>query len=189
MSTAETKKQLRNTVRKEIATLSGDYIERSNAGILIGLLSLDEYKKAKNIMLYHSIDREPDTIAIANAALKDGKTVAFPYCYPGGKMEARIVDNLHDFTPALLGIPAPPDHAPVIAPHELDLIVVPALIFDKSGYRLGYGGGYYDRYLADIPAYTIGITRHKLLRDEVPKEQHDVAVNCLITEESIFAKQ
>ena len=181
------KKQLRNSVREEIAALPEDYIKSSNDGIFKRLLSLDEYMNAKSILLYHSIDREPDTIAIANAALEAGKTVAFPYCYSGGKMEARIIDNLNQLTPAILGIPAPPDNAPVIAPDDLDLIIVPALLFDTSGYRLGYGGGYYDRYLSELSAFTVGITRHRLLRSDVPTEPHDVAVNCLITEEDIFA--
>jgi len=189
MNIVDTKKQLRSVVRDEIAALPEDYIKNSNDGILKNLLSLHEYSSAQSIMLYYSIDREPDTISIATAALADGKTVALPYCYPGGKMEARAVCTLEHLTPAVLGIPAPPDCAPVILAEDLDLIIVPALIFDTSGYRLGYGGGYYDRYLSNASAYTIGITRQKLLRNEVPKESHDIAVNCLITEEHIFAQQ
>jgi len=189
MNIADTKKQLRNDVRDEIAALHEDYIKSSNYGIFKQLTSLSEYLQAQRIMLYYSIGREPSTVAIANAALADGKIVTFPHCFPGRKMEARIVESLEQLVPAVLGIPAPPDSAPAIAPEHLDLIIVPGLIFDTSGYRLGYGGGYYDRYLSNISAFTIGITRQRLLRTEVPKEPHDVAVNCLITEENIFVQQ
>jgi len=183
------KKQLRNSVREEILALSVEYIKSSNGGIFKRLLTLSEYSNAQRIMLYYSVDREPDTIAIATSALLAGKTVAFPYCYPGGKMDARMVDSLDKLVPAVLGIPAPPSCAPVIEPENLDLIIVPALLFDKSGYRLGYGGGYYDRYLSNLSAFTVGITRQKLLRSEIPREPHDVAVSCLITEENIFAQK
>jgi len=182
------KSQLRKTVREDIASLPGEYIAHSNEGILRRVLALDEYAKAKHIMLYHSIDREPDTIALARHALKSGKKVAFPFCYKGGIMQAHEVSSLSVMKPAMLGIPAPPENSPVISPELFDLIIVPALSYDKDGYRLGYGGGYYDRYLCNLSAYTVGITRQRLLRNDVPKEPHDVAVHCLVTEEEVFAQ-
>jgi len=97
-------------------------------------------------------------------------------------MEARIVYDLSELQPAMLGIPAPAGTAPVIAPETLDLIIVPALTYDRAGFRLGYGGGYYDRYLFGIPAFTLGLARERLIEAELPKEPHDVAVKCVITE-------
>jgi 5-formyltetrahydrofolate cyclo-ligase len=64
----------------------------------------------------------------------------------------------------------------------LELIIVPALTYDRMGYRLGYGGGYYDRYLLNIPAFTVGMARERLVRDALPRESHDVAMKCLATE-------
>ena len=166
-----------------------DYIIDSNWGIFLRVLSLKSFNDARTVMIYCSIKREPDTLEIAKAALHMGKTVAFPYCYKGGIMEARVVGSMSELQPAMLGIPAPPDTAPPIAPEELELIIVPALTYDLAGNRLGYGGGYYDRYLNGIPALTVGITRERLLERELPVEPHDIAVKCVVTEERIFAQR
>ena len=100
-------------------------------------------------------------------------------------MEARIVKSLSELKPAVLGIPAPPDASPAIAPQDLDLIIVPALAFDADGYRLGYGGGYYDRFLRGVSAFTIGLARERLFVEKLPRELHDVAVKCVVTEKEV----
>jgi len=189
MNNASLKTELRKQIGMEIAALPEDYIADSDWGIFLRVLSLKIFLDARNIMIYHSIKREPDTLEIAKAALFKGKTVAFPYCYKGGIMDARVVDSLDVLKPAMLGIPAPPDTARIIAPEELELIIVPALTYDLTGNRIGYGGGYYDRYLHGIPAMTVGITRERLIRRELPVEQHDIAVKCVVTEDRIFAQR
>ena len=186
LPTPSLKAELRMQISDEISALPDSYIFASDEGVFRRFLSLDEFDGARNIMMFHSVKKEPSTIEIAKTALSMGKTVAFPLCYRGGIMEARIVTNLAELRPAMLGIPAPPDTAPAISPEELDLIIVPALAFDKRGYRLGYGGGYYDRYLSGIPAFTVGITRERLVKDELPTQAHDIAVDCIVTEERVF---
>jgi len=136
-------------------------------------------------MLYCSVEREPCTLGIAEAALSAGKTVAFPFCFRGGIMQARAVSAVSELRPAMLGIPAPPEDAPVIAPEDLDIVIVPAIAFDEGGYRLGYGGGYYDRYLCSIPAYTIGLARERLIKGSLPRESHDISVRCVVTESEV----
>ena len=176
------KSELRKNVNDEIAALPDDYITASDGGLLLRVTSLKEFISARNIMIYCSVEKEPDTRAIAGAALSAGKTVAFPYCYRGGIMQARSVSSLDDLQPAMLGIPSPPETAPVVRPEDFELVLVPALAYDRSGYRLGYGGGYYDRYLHGIPAYTVGLARERLIKDELPREPHDIAVKCVVTE-------
>jgi len=177
-----TKDELRETLRGEIAALPDEYVHESNEGLYLQVASLKEFAGARNIMVYHSVKREPDTIAIIKAALSAGKTVAFPYCLRGGAMQARAASDLAGLRPAMLGIPAPADTAPLIAPEELELVIVPALTYDRAGYRIGYGGGYYDRFLRGCPAFTVGLARERLIRDELPVEPHDVAVKCVVTE-------
>lgn len=176
------KNELRKTIKAEIAVLPDKYISDSDTGLLLRIEALKEFSEARNILIYHSVEREPATPEIAKKALEAGKTVAFPYCYRGGIMQAKIVSRISELKPAMLGIPAPSDTAPVIAPDELDLIIVPALTYDRAGFRLGYGGGYYDRYLSGISAFTVGLARDRLIRDKLPREQHDIAVKCVITE-------
>ena len=180
------KKELRERIKGEISALSEEYIAASDKGLLHNITLLNEFIDARNILLYFSIDREPDTHEIAKAALMMGKTIAFPYCFRGGIMQAHIVGSLDELYPAMLGIPAPSAEAPIIDPGKLDMIIVPALTYDGEGYRLGYGGGYYDRYLSGLPAFTVGLARERLIKAELPREPHDIAVKCVTTEERVF---
>ena len=182
MNVELTKVELRKSLREEIMALPDGYIADSNREILLCVTLFKEFVDARNIMIYYSVEREPDTLLIANAALAAGKTVAFPYCFREGIMQARVVHKLSELRPAMLGIPAPQDTAAKIAPEELDLVIVPALTYDRSGYRIGYGGGYYDRFLRGISAHTVGLARERLVRNELPKEPHDIAVKTVITE-------
>ena len=185
MELAELKAELRKKIADEISSLPEDYITASDMELSRMVISLKEFIDARNIMIYCSVKREPTTLEIAKTALAMGKTTAFPLCYRGGIMHAHAVSSLGELRPAVLGIPAPPDSAPLISPEELDLIIVPALTYDKDGYRLGYGGGYYDRYLPGLSACTVGLARQRLMRTELPREPHDVAVKCIVTEDSI----
>ena len=176
------KDELREKIKNEIAALPDDYITASDNGLLSRVVSMKEFSDAGNIMIYCSVEKEPGTRRIASAALSMGKTVAFPYCCRGGIMHARSIKNLSELRPAILGIPAPPETAPIIQPEELELVIVPALAYDTSGYRLGYGGGYYDRFLYGIRAYTAGLARARLMKDDLPREPHDIPVKCVVTE-------
>ena len=181
------KSVLREQLKREIAALPDEYISASDNGLFARVTSLREFSAARNILVYCSVEKEPDTRKIAKTALSMGKTVAFPLCYRGGFMQARVVSSLNELQPAMLGIPAPNDTAPIIDPEELELIIVPALAYDRNGYRLGYGGGYYDRYLCGAAAFTIGLARDRLMKDELPREPHDIAVKRIVTECSVYA--
>ena len=178
----EQKIELRRQVGEEISALPDDYVADSDEGIYLKVATFQKFLSARNIMLYYSVKKEPCTHKIAKAAWSMGKTVAFPLCYRAGIMQAHVVSSLNELQPAILGIPAPPGDARIISADEFDLIIVPALTYDSKGYRLGYGGGYYDRYLRAVPAYTLGLARERLVRDKLPIEQHDIPVDCVITE-------
>ena len=169
-------------MREEIAALPEEYVYSSDEGIYRQVMSLDEFVSARNIFIYYSVNKEPDTHRIMSAALAMGKTVALPYCYDCGVMEARIVQSPDILCPAMLKIPAPPETSPIIALKDLDLVIAPALACDLDGYRLGYGGGYYDRYLANSSVFTIGLARERLVKDRLPRQPHDIALNCIVTE-------
>ena len=182
LSIQSNKSEMREQLRAAISALPEDYIRKSDEGLLRAVTTRNEFIDARNIMMYCSVEREPDTLGIAEAAMSVGKTVAFPRCYGSGIMKAHIIRSLDELKPSMFNIPAPPATAPVAAPEELDLIIVPALTYDMSGHRLGYGGGYYDRYLNGIVAFTIGLARHRLIADELPRERHDIPVCCMATE-------
>lgn len=102
-------------------------------------------------------------------------------------MHAHILTNLDDLEVGSLNIPVPPASSHIIDPQDLDLIIVPCLTCSRDGCRLGYGGGYYDRYLSAASRATkVILCRHDLLCDELPLEEHDVPVDIVITEQEII---
>ena len=180
------KKMLRREWMAKEAGLPPDYVKTSNTGIARNLFSLPEFQHAESILFFYSIWHEPDTHEMMRCALGQKKTVALPQTYPKGVMMARRINSLEELTPSKFGIPEPTESATVLGPEELDLIVVPAITFDREGYRLGHGAGYYDIYLPRTKAFTCGITREKMLVPRVPREAHDIRVNCIVTEDSIL---
>ena len=85
-------------------------------------------------------------------------------------------------TQAAFGIREPDPGCPLVEREEIDLILVPAVCYDRQGYRLGFGGGYYDRWLTDSTAFRVGMCRTAVLQDHVPVEAHDTRVDVLLTE-------
>ena len=161
------------------------YLAASDRELTRLFLSLPEYRAAKTVMCYCGKFPEPDTTEIMESVLRDGKILALPLIVEKGVMEARRVKALGELMPGAYGINEPPEEAELIAPEELDVILVPAAAFARNGHRLGRGGGYYDRYLSATGAFTVGLSRERLILEEVPTSDHDVPVMLLITEKGI----
>jgi len=185
-NTRETKKTLRDELMAREAALSPEYTTESNRGICQNVLALPEFQAAGAVLLFYSIWAEPNTHPIINAALEQGKTVTLPESLPNGIMVARQIKSLAELVPARYNIPSPTGNMPEIPPEELDFILVPSVAFDLEGYRLGHGGGYYDRYMPRTPAFRCGIAREQMLLPRVPRGFYDVAVNAIVTEEKII---
>jgi 5-formyltetrahydrofolate cyclo-ligase len=181
----EEKKRLRALLRERVAALAEEELLEGDRRIFERLLALPEYKDAQTVMAYFSIGREVDTHRAMEHALDSGKRVALPFVTGRGTMEARQIASLSDLVPGTYDIPAPAGDSAAIPPHEIDLILVPAAAFDRAGFRLGHGAGFYDRYLAACPAFSVGLAREKLVLDRVPREEHDRAVDLLVTEKKI----
>jgi 5-formyltetrahydrofolate cyclo-ligase len=176
------KAAFREKTARAIAALDSRYIAESDAGIYLQIIALPEFIAAKTVLLYYSVGREPDSHRLIEHALARGKTVALPASLPDGVLEARVIGTLDGLSKRALGIPAPADGAALLLPEALDFIAVPAMTFDRAGYRMGRGGGYYDRYLPKTGAFTAGLARERLVAGEFPREPHDFPVKCLVTE-------
>ena len=150
--------------------------------LLERFLALPELEHARTILLFYGVGREPDTRGLITALLQRGKTVALPRCLSGRRMEARIVTDLDDLAPGSFQIPEPGKHCPVVDRAEIDLILVPNLCCDKQGFRLGHGGGYYDRYLAGYVGVTVALCPEDRLQEELPREKFDLPVGLVLTE-------
>ena len=179
------KKRFRDEYFKKIESLSDDYVREGDLSIYNYVISLPEFQAAKSIFAYYSLGKEPDTRAIIEYALELGKTVSLPICHARGIMHAHIIRSTSELVDGKFNIPAPPEDSEIIVPEDLDLILVPAVTFDKAGFRMGKGGGYYDRYLAKTSAFTVGLARGQLIADEVPCEATDMSVDCIVTEKGI----
>lgn len=176
------KAALRKQLIEQIQELPSNYINESNEGIFNTVINIPEFTQAKTIFCYYSLGREPDTTKLIEYALSLGKTVTLPVCLKNGIMEARVITSTKELTEARFHLLEPLSSTQVIQPEALDFVIVPAVTFDFEGYRLGRGGGYYDRFLQNVTAYTVGIARERLMMDRVPREKHDMPVRCVATE-------
>ena len=160
------------------------------------LFSLPVWREAPVICGYVSVRGELNTDPILRRAAAEGKTVALPVTVTGadeGRMVFRALPN-GDFdrlTPARFGIPEPDESCPSLTGRDLThaLILIPALAFDENGYRLGYGGGYYDRFLsflreAEIPHTTVGLAYSVCRAATLPRNAHDIPVHIILDERS-----
>jgi len=120
-------------------------------------------------------------------ARRCGKTVALPVTQPDGQMRFARYDGA--LVPGRFGIPEPPRSARTLLPQPGDLMLVPALAYDRAGRRLGRGGGYYDRFLARVDCCTVGLIRAAFLLDALPAEWNDVPVSAVITEDGVLRPQ
>lgn len=155
------------------------------------LLAFDLYQSAGLVLSYVSRGREVATQCIIDSALRACKRVAVPRCGENrGEMAFYEISSLDDLVPGFQGIPEPRvSRAPLGTADFLGSIcLVPGLVFDAEGHRIGYGGGYYDRFLQFYPGDKIGLARLSMVSSNpLPAEKGDVPVDFLATEKGIWA--
>lgn len=176
------KAALRTVIRAQAAAMTTAERRRSDVILLQRFLKLPWTAEADTLLLFYGVGSEPDTGHLLLELWRQGKRVLLPKCLTERAMEARLVRGVDDLRPGTFGIPEPLDACPTVGKGEIDLILVPALCYDLSRRRLGQGGGYYDRYLADYGGRTVGLCRERLLQKALPVEEHDRAVDLVLTE-------
>ena len=139
------------------------------------------YQEAKVIATYLSFPHEFQTQELIEQALKDGKKVLIPKTYPKGRMDFVVYDP-QQLVKTSFGLLEPQGDLEVVEPSQIDLIHVPGLVFSKEGYRIGYGGGYYDRYLEHFTGHTLSTVYPCQIRDFSP-ENHDIPVQEVLIDE------
>lgn len=173
-------------IRKHALALRNTLPDRNEKDVLIQnrLYLQPFYQNAKTVMVYLSYQSEPDTLRMVAQMLQDHKTLCAPVCGENGHMESFRFDCFDVLSPSHMGILEPPK-AEIVFPDQIDLIFVPGCAFNDSGYRIGYGGGYYDRYLPRTTATTCGLFYEALKQDFTP-EQTDVPLDYIITEHTLY---
>lgn len=150
-------------------------------------LSLDEYIECKTLFAFVSMPFECDTHSIIKRAFSDGKAVAVPKCVnKSGEMDFYFINSLDELEKDSFSILEPnPEKCKRAVDFSSGLCIVPGLCFDYQGYRLGFGGGYYDRFLEKFGGASVGICYSKCIEKELPKGIFDKQTDILVTEKFI----
>ena len=189
-ATRALKERLRKRVLAARMGLDRDLVKVSGQAILEQVLGLEAYRRAKLVHTYvSSKENEVDTRTLIGACLAHGRRVAVPVVMPGTKTLAHaLIDGLDQLVVGPWGLAQPDPATATWLPAEarIDLVVVPGLAFDRRGHRIGWGGGYYDRFLAQVQAVKIGLCYDALVLDRIPGEPHDVPVDLVVAETAIY---
>lgn len=178
------KSELRKALIKKRKTVSGR--GEKDKKILSFLTSLDDYNSADTLLVYVPLEGEINTEPLIENAIKNGKTVAVPYCENRcGKMSFYVIGSLDELSVGTFGVREPDrNFNKRLEDFENSIIIVPGVSFSRSGHRLGYGGGYYDRFLQNYRGKSVGLCYEDMICDSIPVQEHDIAVNILITDKS-----
>ena len=166
----EYKGALRRESKAYRQSLPAEAKAKKDSAILRRLLALRQYQQASLVLTYVSTVIEVDTRELIRQALA----------------EFYEIGSLDDLEKRTFGVLEPvPERCALITDFSKSICVVPALLYDLSGYRIGYGGGYYDRFLAHYPGYKVGVTYVKCIRRRILHGRYDVPVSALVTERDV----
>ena len=182
------KTELRQKYRSLRQSMPQEIKEQKDAAIATQVRRLWQYQRNNILLIYVSTSIEVDTFRIIRQALEDGKRVAVPRCVPDTRnMEFYFIRSMQDLAPGSFGVLEPdPEKTVLMTDFSRGLCIVPAFSYDWSGYRLGYGKGYYDRFFMNNNVYKIGVCYDFQLVDEIPASSHDIKMDCIITEKRVF---
>jgi len=173
------KKTLRNMIREKKRAMTPEQIQTASQRLTALFLATEEYKNAETVYGYLPYNQEVRTIPILEQALKDGKRVAVPKVL-GDEMRFIYLSDLSKVEKGYSGIPEPVDDAPE-ADDPTALVLMPGLAFDEEGHRIGYGGGFYDKFLAREPAHpTVALCYDFQIVDDLPVDHYDIPVDCVL---------
>ena len=182
MSAQEREKDaLRTQMRALRRALGEDEQARCAQAVLERLRGLAPYHSVRCVMAYAAARGELPLDAVLRDVLASGRTLLLPRCGAPGEMTARRVTALAQLRPGAYGLPEPGDDCPAIDLLEIGLILVPGTAFDRTGGRLGQGGGYYDRFLLRTRALRVGVCHDFALLERVPTQPHDARMDCILT--------
>ena len=173
------KKALRESIREQKRAMTQEQICNASASLMEKFLASKAYKDADTIYGYLPYNQEVRTVPMLEQALRDGKRVAVPKVY-GDEMKFIYMTDLSLVEKGYAGIPEPVADAPV-ADDPTALVLMPGLAFDAQGHRIGYGGGFYDKFLAQEPNHpTLALCYDFQVLPNVETEEFDVPVDCVL---------
>ncbi len=175
------KAELRKKILHEMKAIPQEQKQAIDQALIERFLQHPFYQEAKVIATYLSFPHEFQTQGLIEQALKDGKKVLIPKTYPKGRMDFVVYDP-QQLVKTSFGLLEPQGNLEVVDASQIDLIHVPGLSFTTKGYRIGYGGGYYDRYLEQFSGHTLSTIYPCQIQDFIP-ENHDIPVQEVLVDE------
>ena len=173
------KKELRRSIRERKRAMTAEEIVMRSQMLGLLFIQSEAYKNAKTIYGYLPYNQEVRTVPMLEQALRDGKRVAVPKCY-GDEMKFIFMDDLSQVEKGYAGIPEPIADGPV-ADDETALVLMPGLAFDPQGHRIGYGGGFYDKFLSREPNHpTLALCYEFQMLPHLDTEEHDIPVDTVL---------
>lgn len=173
------KQALRKEIREKKRAMTEQQIVSASERLGELFLASEAYKRAKTIYGYLPYNQEVRTVPMLQQALRDGKKVAVPKCY-GDEMRFIYLDDLSKVEKGYCGIPEPIADEP-IADDPTALVLMPGLAFDPQGHRMGYGGGFYDKFLEKEPNHpTLALCYDFQMLDHLETEAHDIPVDTVL---------
>ncbi len=186
---ADAKRELRKHSLTMRRNMPKEQKESASKEIYNKLLTLDAIKNATNIMCYVSFNSEPDTHALIDKLCANGKKLCVPLCDTKSfEMTACRIDGISSLRPGAYGI-LEPNSLDAQNPENIDCIIVPGAVFGRNFHRIGYGKGYYDKFLPLAKnAVKIGICYDSFLKDKVEAENFDVPLDMIVTEKEVLLR-
>lgn len=179
------KKELRKFYKSIRECISRNEKTLFDSKIFTFLVNSELFKDAETLLIYVSVNNEIDTNSIIKFALSEGKKVAVPYCV-GNMMNFLVIKSPDDLIDGKFGIPtADPEKCFSVEDFSNALCVVPGLSFDNYGNRLGYGGGFYDRFLSKNKVKTVGLCYERSISNALPIEKYDIATDYILNENGL----
>ncbi len=166
--------------------------EEKSSKIARRLFCLDDYKAASSVMIYMSFGSEVETSEISERIMSDGKRLVVPHCKESCLMDGYFISDLSCLERGRYGILEPSRELirtgaiRLADKRDIDLVIVPGLGFDKEGFRIGYGMGYYDRYLSDFGGRTVGLCFSECILGSVFHNEYDRKIDTVLTDSAVY---
>ena len=180
------KQDLRARSKERRRNMASDEKQLLDKAVADNVRRLKEYRPAKTILIYMSTPIEVDTVGIIKNAWEDGKRVAVPRCIPDTRdMEFHYIDSLDSLSVGTFSVLEPDPSLPIVTDFSGCLMIVPGMHFDMKGYRIGYGKGYYDRYMVRFTGISAGICYSGELKPFLYHGRYDRHVDIVVTDKRI----
>ncbi|AKG04303.1 MULTISPECIES: 5-formyltetrahydrofolate cyclo-ligase [Salimicrobium] len=182
------KKLMRTEIMRYLKNLSREQRHRIEEEQFVNVTGTSQWERARVIAITVSKYPEWSTRNFIEKGWEEGKKVAVPKVSPTLKsMEFYLVHTYEQMKEGYSGILEPdPEFCSIIHKKDIDLLFVPGLLFNYDGYRIGFGGGFYDRYLETFSGKTLSVTSENQLQDFIPVEDHDIPVQLIVTESRLI---